>query len=410
MQQRMNWKRLAIELAAAATTAIAPLRLSWGQTCDCQPRPQLPADPGLPALITRLPADWPQQWDLAPTPPAAVSRTQGSQRPDSADQRETREDHYSYRDPFNGLYVSAPPRLDQFSDKAARGTADGARAGSAQADKASRGTTASGSGASTKTTDTAQDTAATRGEQTAIGGQATRRSVSGGGGAGTGGLGGASIGGGLSAFSSGNGGGPGIGGGGSAVPGPGRSSGSWSPGQSSGGGSGGMGGGGGGSRSVTGGSVQNQTSSTPPGGQPPTVPPVHPSAHPPVTPPTTPTPPPISPPVVPPVEPPTTPPTIPPVLPPVIPPGLPPEDPGDPGDPGPPHKPPVCVIDPPLEQLPDPEPPMPIDDRCDGPPVRPPGGPAGETPVVPEPGSLVLLGLGGAVSGIAWRRRRAAQR
>jgi|GEM_PF-2884372 len=65
----------------------------------------------------------------------------------------------------------------------------------------------------------------------------------------------------------------------------------------------------------------------------------------------------------------------------------------------------VCIPEIPLPEIPPIVPEIPDDPTCPY-PEEPPTGPPGYTPVVPEPGSMLLLALGGGLGGASWYRRR----
>jgi hypothetical protein len=62
--------------------------------------------------------------------------------------------------------------------------------------------------------------------------------------------------------------------------------------------------------------------------------------------------------------------------------------------------------DPPTEEIPGPVPELPDGEETAVVVGRPAGGGDSNTPIVPEPGSLLLLTIGSALGGLAWRKRR----
>lgn len=363
----MNWKRWVIQMAAAAT-GMGAVSVMSGEDCNCLPTRPVSPQPRLPqpSLVTRLPDDWPRQWEFrdpgtlnaagesrstgpAPTESIAAAPVKPVEpritRPSDAQTAATGSaaDSGRYRDPFSGLFVSTAPSLgDPFGSEQSDGKLD-----------QSSSTNQAGVTSSSKQTDRQ---AAADGESdpatTSAGSSGRNQSLpwsilpsdprySGG----SGGPGGAAIGSGLSATGGGSGGGSSNAGIGGGVSGGGGGSGTsaagsggnqpWAPRDSS---SGGGGGGGGGSNS---GQIASSQSS-------------------------------------------------------------PATDPGDISE----NDPLLFRPDPPPEEIPCPVPELPDGDETTVVVGPPPGGGDSNTPIVPEPGSLLLLTIGSALGGCAWRKRR----
>ena len=347
----IDWMKIAVQLTAAAAASLLPLRSSFGQSCDCQP------------AVTHFQIA-PSQFSYAL--PAG-----------------------SYRDPFSGKVTSSIPRWTN----------------SLVADAANSDPSVQKNADSNATTQIAQDSNSKTSKE-GLGKDSTLDNPGTSQGFGSGTLGGGSIGG----FSGGGGSSAGsaqgsFGGGGSRSGGFGGSGGGWTPGKSSSGGASADGGGGSNfseevlSRRPAESTKEDATTSTKSntttdsngttnkefnsGSSSRPVPSVTSKV------PAKNSVPPLPSPPIAPKDPPT------------------PQDPPAPQDPESPEEDGGCLIqiDPPTPSIPDPTPPNPDDCPPDMNPLPPVGTGVGESPVVPEPGSLVLLLIGAGIGSASWIRR-----
>lgn len=119
----MNWKQLAIRIITACAALGIPARLVWGQSCPCQESFTIPGEPTVagfrqpvamfstPKKFHRLPAGWPTQWsepEVSSNSPKGAAGTAESPGPGRVATTQV-------RDPFTGQMVptTAQARWDR---------------------------------------------------------------------------------------------------------------------------------------------------------------------------------------------------------------------------------------------------------------------------------------------------------